>query len=991
MKKGLYTLLLLLVVSTSALLAQTLYPTNTIIATNDTGFCPPATFNLVANGGGGCEYQVESIPYNTYATGGTTVSMGDDQILGPFPIGFSFDYFCNTYTQFYICSNGWIGFTAGQTQTWVVQSVPSTAFGVPRNVIMMPWRDWHPGIFGGPYITYQVQGVAPFRRLVVSFTSVPMFSCTTTYGTFQVAIFETTNIIEQNLTNVPVCPQWGNGDGTQAIHNLPGTIANVVAGRNDNNFTATNESWRFTLPTVQWIYQGDTVETGSTLEISPTSGVYPEECEYVYAIIDSLNGSVAIDSVLVSPFCKIPQFTVNNVQCNGDSSGMIIVEDTNSQATYPQTFYWFNAAGDTIETDVNNGQFDTLMNVPAGTYSVTIVDASGCYISNGTITVTQPTLLTSNVSNQTMTSCPGGLTCDASATANGNGGTLPYSYVWSSGEPFQTANLLCADSNFVTVTDFYGCTSVSSVVIAVPDSIVTTGFGDTLICITNPAAIVAASTGGTPPFSYVWTEGSMTGTVISTVGNFTVNPSITTQYFVSSIDANGCPGDTSKVLVKVRPPLSSEIEAVDTICPYDTIDITIEGFGGDSIYTFAWSSGNFGDVITVSPDLSTWYVVTVSDQCGTPSYKDSVFVQVGGYSAIEAMIDLEDDSICAGESVYLIANGTGGFRGPKEYRYAWSAANMDDKPIQFARPQQTTTYTLTITDLCLSPAGIAEKTVHVGRPYTPPFVATPDESCTGTQVTISFAQTMRGYTYDWNFGDGSVLENAFTDTVFHEYASPGCYDVTLKTITDFGCVSERTEPCLVKILQAPIANFIHFPEAPNTLDPFVKFEDRSIEEESIIWYLSGDTFSMDSIFVHEFIDTGSYVVSLVAISSDGCTDTMSVPILHTAEQTLYIPTSFTPNGDGLNDIFKVGGEALSTDRFEMVIFDRWGTEVFRSNNPDFGWDGRYIQGAGNTGAGELVPMGSYPYVLQYVDLNGTVHKLRGQVIVSSTGSNRGLR
>ncbi len=987
MKRGFLFLLMVLVMSTVQLHAQiTYYPTNTIIATNDTGFCPPATFDLVANGGGGCEYELESIPYNQYSIGGTTISMFDDQIQGPFNIGFDFDFYCNTYTQFYICSNGWVGFTGGQTQTWVVQAVPSTAFNVPKNVIMGPWRDWNPGTGGGTYVSYQVQGTAPNRRLVVTWNAVPMFSCTTTYGTFQIVLFETTNEIENNLTNVPVCPQWGNGDGTNALHNLPGTTADIIAGRNDNNFTATNESWRFSLPKVDWIYQGDTVGTGSTLEVSPANGVYPTACEYVYAVIDSLNGSVAIDSVLLSPFCKIPQFNVTDVQCHGDSSGMVIVEDTNSQAAFPQSYFWFDSNGDTILTGVNNSNFDTLFNVSAGDYSVTIKDASGCYISNGEVTVDEPPLLVSSISNQTMTSCPGGLTCDASAQAAGAGGTPPYSYVWSSGEPFQVANLLCPDSNFVTVTDIFGCTSVSSVVIDVPDTIETIGYGDTLICITNPATIVAASTGGTPPFSYVWTEGSLNGQVVATTQNTVVTPEVNTPYFVSSIDANGCPGDTSKVLIKVRPPLSSEITSVDTICPYDTIDITIVGFGGDSLYTFSWSSGNFGDVITVSPDESTWYNVTVSDQCGSPSYRDSVFVQVGGYSKIQANINLEDDSICAGENVYLIANGTGGFRGPDEYRYAWSAANMDDKPIQFARPTQTTTYTLTITDLCLSPAGVAEKTVYVGNPYTPPFIANPPESCSGAEVIISFAQTQRGYRYDWDFGDGTVLENAFTDTVFHEYANPGCYDVTLRTVTDFGCVSERTEACLINILQAPTASFVHTPEHPNTLDPFVKFEDRSREAETILWYLNGDTLSMDSLFVHEFSDTGAYEVRLVAFSQDGCTDTAMVPLMHFAEQTVYIPTSFTPNGDGLNDVFRISGEGISYDRFELVIYDRWGNRVFKSTNPDYGWDGRMLQNGG-----EFVPTGSYPYTLQYVDRSGTIRKLRGQIIVSASGSNRGLR
>ena len=968
----------------SLVYSQNLIPAN-LISTPDTGFCPPATFDIFANGGGGCEYTVDSIPYNFYTAGGTSVSMSDDQILGPFSIGFSFDFYCNTYTQFYICSNGWVGFSSGQTSTWVVNPVPSVLFNRPKNCVMAPWRDWNPAVGSGPYITYQTQGTAPFRRLVVTWSSVPMFSCTTTYGTFQVVLYETTNLIDNNLSNVPTCPQWGNGDGVQAIHNSNGTDAEIVASRNDNSFTATNESWRYNLPQILWVYDGDTVGEGPSLEISPANGVYPEECEYVYAILDSANGNIAIDSVLLSPYCKIPLFDVEDVLCHGDTTGNIIVEDTNTSATYPMTFYWTNSAGDTIKSVIKNSQFDTLETVGVGTYHVTIVDASGCYITSGSADVDEPDTLTANIINATQVSCPGGLTCDASAQANGIGGVSPFMFSWSSGETTQIANSLCPDTNYVTITDANGCIAETYVIIGVPQEIVTDGFTDTMICITNPASLAAASTGGTQPFSYVWTKDSLTGAVISTSAFATVYPDTTTQYFVYSVDGNGCPGDTAEVLVKVRPPLSSVIEPVDTICPYDTIDMSAEAFGGDSIYTYSWSSGQFGPVTTVSPDEPMWYVLTVSDACGTPSYIDSVFVQVGGYSPIDAKLRVEDDSICVGENVYLIASGRGGWKGPDEYVFNWSEANMDGNPIQFVRPTSTKTYSVTISDLCLSEPGVANLTVHVGEPYAPPFLATPSVSCTETDVMISFGNYIQGYQYTWNFGDGETFPNVLADSVIHRYSEPGCYDVKLEVISDFGCYATRTENCLVKILQSPVAAYDHTPENPSTLSPFVKFTDKSFSAKSVAWYLNGDSLSLDSIFSYEFRDTGIYEVSLVAISKDGCIDTISKTLYNKLDQTLYIPSSFTPNEDGLNDVFRIVGEGIGLEYYELRVFDRWGNVVFYSKNPEFGWDGK------SSANGEIVPSGAYAFTLRYSDRNGEIRLHRGQVIVSASGKYQGLR
>ena len=77
------------------------------------------------------------------------------------------------------------------------------------------------------------------------------------------------------------------------------------------------------------------------------------------------------------------------------------------------------------------------------------------------------------------------------------------------------------------------------------------------------------------------------------------------------VDDKGCIGDTSDVLIKVRPELGLEIPKVDTICPYDTIDVSVEGTGGDSIYTFSWETGQFGNTITISPDEPRWYTITV--------------------------------------------------------------------------------------------------------------------------------------------------------------------------------------------------------------------------------------------------------------------------------------------------------------------------------------------------------------------------------------------
>ncbi|MBL7917476.1 MAG: hypothetical protein JNM96_03705, partial [Bacteroidia bacterium] len=137
-------------------------------------------------------YAVTNIPFAPAPVGGTAINLSDDSQAGPFNIGFPFCFFGVTYNQFWIGSNGWVAFSAGQSNAFTSASIPSAAFSVPRNCIMGPWQDWHPGVGPnvGNYIRYQVLGTAPCRRLVISYTSIPMYQCTTTYGTFQIIIYE---------------------------------------------------------------------------------------------------------------------------------------------------------------------------------------------------------------------------------------------------------------------------------------------------------------------------------------------------------------------------------------------------------------------------------------------------------------------------------------------------------------------------------------------------------------------------------------------------------------------------------------------------------------------------------------------------------------------------------------------------------------------------------------------------------------------------------
>jgi gliding motility-associated-like protein len=269
------------------------------------------------------DYLVSNIPYVAQTNTGTNISMTDDSQQGPFNIGFNFCFFGATYTQFYIGSNGWISFSGGQPTTFTSQTIPTGNPAVPKNCIMGPWQDWHPGL--GGQIRYQITGVAPCRKLTVSWIGVPMFSCTGNQGTFHIVIYESTNVIENYIQNKPACLQWSGGTAVEGIHNAAGTIGITVPGRNSTAWIANNDAWRWTPngpivnPVLTWYQVGNPVAigTGLTINVTPPATGASYTCRFIYPLCNAgwttcnILGGPGPDTVFVLPGPPIP--TVSSI------------------------------------------------------------------------------------------------------------------------------------------------------------------------------------------------------------------------------------------------------------------------------------------------------------------------------------------------------------------------------------------------------------------------------------------------------------------------------------------------------------------------------------------------------------------------------------------------------------------------------------------------------------------------------------------------------
>ena len=188
--------------------------------------------------------------------------MGDDTYSAAVPIGFSFDFYGNTYTDCLISSNGYITFdltNAGLYSSWVTAAIPG---GVPGgtgpavNAIFGPWIDLQPAAFAANpgYIEYQTIGNAPDRIFIVKWYEVPLYgSSCGQCSALTIKLFETSNVIENHVSDIDIANcSWNSGLGTHGIQNANGTIAHVIPDpvttipRNNTSFTlAGPEGWRY--------------------------------------------------------------------------------------------------------------------------------------------------------------------------------------------------------------------------------------------------------------------------------------------------------------------------------------------------------------------------------------------------------------------------------------------------------------------------------------------------------------------------------------------------------------------------------------------------------------------------------------------------------------------------------------------------------------------------------------------------------------------------
>ncbi len=219
----------------------------------------------------------------------------------------------------------------------------------------------------------------------------------------------------------------------------------------------------------------------------------------------------------------------------------------------------------------------------------------------------------------------------------------------------------------------------------------------------------------------------------------------------------------------------------------------------------------------------------------------------------------------------------------------------------------------------------------------PNFLHTQAEGCGPLTVYFtdsSYVATGNIVAWSWNFGNGDVstLQNPYT-----VYTASGNYTVSLTVTTDKGCTETIVMPNLITIFPGPTANFTPDPFEASILNPVINFNNYSSGNAFNQWTFGDGTGSNTLNPIHTYQDTGHYLVTLFIQNTYGCVDSISQIVHIIPEFTVFVPNAFTPNGDGINDVFSLTG--LGIIDITLNIFNRWGENIYTTDGYRKGWDG----------------------------------------------------
>ena len=712
---------------------------------------------------------------------------------------------------------------------------------------------------------------------------------------------------------------------------------------------------------------------------------------YVVIVTDA-SGCQNLDSVFITFNSAGPYADAgfgNNTLC---TSGTILLggAPTGYGGTAPYSYLWTPATGLNDSTASN----PTATVTANATYAVIVTDSTGCqnidsvsvlYNSNGPF---------ADAGFGTNTLCTGG-TILLGGAPTAIGGMAPYTYAWVPSAGLNntiasnpTATITANASYVVIVTDAAGCQNLDSVFLTYSSTgpFAEAGFGNNTLCTGGTILLGGAptGTGGLSPYAYSWIPGTGLNSTISSNPTATITSNST--YVVMVTDASGCQNlDSVFIIYNINGPHAEAGFGNNSICTGGTALIggAPTAANGIAPYSYSWvPAAGLNNTTLANPTASVTanaaYAVIVTDNGGCQDV-DSVTVLYNANGPL-AEAGFGNSSLCTGGTLLLGGSPTvTGGTGP--YAYTWiPATGLNNTFIAnpFATVTANSTYVIMVTDV----TGCQDiDSVAVSFNASGPFA---DAGAGNAALCFSYPILLGGtpsgsggtlpYSYSWIPAAGLNTANLANPTAISVTSNTVYY----LTVTDAaGCTN--LDSATVTILGTGLtANFIASPN--QGIDPlFVQFTNQSLGIGlNYQWYFGDNGASMlenpNHIFYNSNDTAFNFFITLVATDTNGCIDTAMLTALLVNPTNINIyPNVFSPNDDGVNDVFKFDLGSLTL--LSVSIFNRWGEKMCEWSSPLGGWDGR-------TASGVMASNGVYFYVLTLMERDKKTVQKTGSVLLT---------
>jgi gliding motility-associated-like protein len=652
----------------------------------------------------------------------------------------------------------------------------------------------------------------------------------------------------------------------------------------------------------------------------------------------------------------------NKATCNGWNDGLAIEGIQNSTGTVAFTVPGRNntvwsATNDAWRFTPNGtpnfsltwwqgttqiGTASTITVCPAATTTYTAQVVYDCCAGNQ-VTVTDDVIVTVNNSiglsvSPTSTNICGGGSSTFTATCSDPSAT----FQWTSGSTSNTITVSPTTTTTYTVTATTpACTTTASVTVNVSSSPVLV-VNDATVCNGQTATINAS--GAT---TYSWNNGSNSSSIV-------VTPATTTTYTVTGTNANGCSASANAIVTVATQPVAT-ITAVNETCNLSNGTATVN-IAGTCVagFTYQWNTtpAQTGSTAINLPAGS--YAVTVSCSGCTASASTTIT----NSPAPTVSISNFTNASCGYANGSAAASVTGG---TSPFVYIWNCT-----PTQSAQTMTNVlagTYVVSITDVngCTAQTSVTIS----GSPGINTTTSSTQEYCDKGNGTATVNASGSGpCTYTWNTNPPQYTPTATG-------LSAGGYSVT---VNDSNCT--KIIPVVVTEILGPTADFSIKPKITTLLDNRVYFTDFSSGViSSWFWDIGDGTTQTVPQFFHEYKNLGTYFVTLIVTDNHGCTDTIMDSVIVKDYSTFYIPNSFTPDDNELNDVFLPKG--VNIKEYKMLIYDRWGNQLFSTTDINEGWNGTI----NNSGTIDEIFPSVYVYKITTRDIDGNLREYIGRVTI----------